>query len=176
MSLNPIDKLAIIFTITFVDFMIIIVFLLSSEIPINDRLPIVGICGGFLAYLTWSAYRKKPSIKQIKISNSKYLAIFFGGVFLGLFNTIGTDFAYSIDYQNAEPNSFYIGIPLAVGGFGVFLFFTVMSMVILVTQMPFVRNRIKGESGWVPFVAGIVIGFGIMTFYEIISNGLRPLW
>ena len=77
MSLNPVDKLAIIFTVTFVDFMIVIVFLLSSEIPINDRLPIVGIVIGILAFLAWNAYRKKPSTKQIvEISNSKYLMIF----------------------------------------------------------------------------------------------------
>ena len=175
--MNLVDRIGIIFTICFVDFMLVIIRLLSTNALTDNGILIIIISGIVLSIFGYISYRKNSSPKKpFILSDRNYILFFVLGVILGLFIRIGIGIAYSIDYKNTEPVSFYYGIPLALGGYAGLLFFTIMTMVVSVVNIPYIRRRIQGDSRWVPFVGGVALGFGIMAIFQLLMSGIPKLW
>jgi hypothetical protein len=103
--------------------------------------------------------------------------LFFGmGIILGVLIRMGLDIAYGINYQKADPSLIYYGLTLVYGSYVSLYFFTAMTMVVSVIQIPFIISKLKGVSGWFPCIAGVAFGLGVMAFLELFSKSLPKLW
>lgn len=176
MTINSQDRFGIIFTIALVGFIFIIIQLLQSTFQTSESIIIILVCGIILSIAGFFSYKKKTSRQTSAITNRSYMLFFIVGIGIGLLIRVGLDVAYGINYQKAEPVSIYYGLSLVFGGYVGFYFFTAMSMVVSIVQIPFIRAHLHGDSGWFPCIAGVAVGLGIMAFAELFLNGLPKLW
>jgi len=172
-----VERLGIIFTVAFVSFMLVIIQLLLSKFSTNERILASVITALVISIMAFISYRKKlPTTHPLKLTNRCYLLYFISGAVLGLFISIGIEIAYGIDYQNAEPVSFYYGIPLALGGYAGFYFFTIMAMAVSIIHIPYIKSKIPGDSVLVPCIRGATFGFGIVILSQLFLYGIPKLF
>jgi len=170
------ERFGIVFTISFVGYMLIAIILLRDSISDDSDIAILIISGLVLSIVAYTSQKKNPR-KKLVITNRSYHIFFILGIPTGLGILIALNFAYGVDYQNTSPFNLTSGILLAVGGYAGSLFFTLMAMAVSVLNTRYIRTKISGieNTRWVPFIGGVTVGFGIMTVTNFIINGIPSL-
>lgn len=175
MAISNENRLGIIFTVAFTGFMLVLNIVLSNESLSKDIIPISAGSAVILSIVSYQSYKNKSKKKIQILSHSSYLFFFCLGILLGVGIRYGLGIQDTLDFQNISPDEFFYIFSLALGGLSGFLFFTGMTMAVSVLNIPYIKEKIPGDSVWIPLIGGVTIGFGIMVFLDFSINGIPKI-
>jgi len=91
--------------------------------------------------------------------------------------SIALDYGFYLDYGNSNPEEIMLGIPLALGGYAGYLFFTIMAMVVSILTIPYIKDKLTNlnNRAHIPYIGGATVGFGINLVYKIMIYGIPQI-
>ena len=120
------------------------------------------------------------------LQQTKFLIVFALGIASGIIIEYAIDYPYGINWKNAKPEDFLIGITSLFSGNMAFYMFLVLSMIIsfILTIIPYLKAKFPDskyvptikDTSTIPFVRGITFGFGLMILYHLFTKGIPRLF
>ncbi|MGI0027033.1 MAG: hypothetical protein ACREAD_04250 [Nitrosopumilaceae archaeon] len=120
------------------------------------------------------------------LQETKFLIVFILSIVAGIGIEDAIDYAYGIDWKNATPVDFYIGITSLFSGYMIFFLFLVLSMFLslILTVIPYFASKFPNSkyvpkiknTSVIPIIRGVTFGFGIMIIYHLFTKGIPKLF
>ncbi len=163
---------------TFVGYIIFVLYMLSQDT--NKVEPTILLASTIFLivssiFILFSNKKKKKSPQPL--SHTAYLIIFTIGIGTGFFVSISMDYGYSLDFEKDGSEEIMLKIPLALGGYAGYLFFTFMAMAVSILYIPHINERLTNHNATahIPYVGGATVGIGINLAHKISIHGIPTI-